>query len=75
MDKIKEKFTGFKAKISKIKTKIHKNIANNKAEIVFFMGIISILTATFLVNKILFLYVLGVILIIFSLFYAKFIAR
>ncbi|URZ06776.1 hypothetical protein [Clostridium felsineum] len=75
MDKIKEKWTDMKAKIRKIKTKLRKNISNNKAEIVFFMGIISILTATFLVNKILFLYVLGIILIGFSLFIAKFIAK
>lgn len=59
-------------KMADFKTKILKNIANNKAEIVFLMGVICVLCATFIINKILFLYVLGGFLIIFSLFIAKF---
>lgn len=72
MNKIKGKLLGFKTKTSNFKAKIKQNIANNKAEIVFFIGLSIVLYASFLVNKVLFLYILGAFFIVFSLFITRF---
>lgn len=72
MDKIKECFSEIKTKIDKKIKSIKQFISQNTEELLMFSGLFFILCATYLINYIAFLYVLGFILIGFSLFLLKF---
>ena len=66
-----EKWYGFIQFIGRKCKELNVFLGENIAETLLILGFITILYATFLVNFILFLYVLGVTLVILSIFVAK----
>jgi hypothetical protein len=72
MDKIKPKFKKIKDKISEKFNRIKKFIVQNNVEILIFLGLFFIVLASFLVNFILALYILGGILMGLGIFLLKF---
>ena len=61
-----------KRKIVNITTKIKQSITNNDVELCIFGGCFFILYATFLINYIVFLYILGAMLFSLGVFLLKF---
>lgn len=65
-------FTKIKGKIHDLSVKIKQFICKNDVELTMVTGLFFILLATYKVNYIAFLYVLGFIFIVFSVFLLKF---
>jgi hypothetical protein len=72
MDKIKPKFKKIKDKTSKKFNRIKEIIVQNNVEILMFLGLFFITLASFILNLILALYVLGGILLALGVFLLRF---
>ncbi|AQS09676.1 hypothetical protein CLOBY_18070 [Clostridium saccharobutylicum] len=72
MDKLKKIYSKIKQKTIKIIGCIKKFISSNDVELSIFGGCFFILYATFLVNHIIFLYLLGVMLFSLGVFLLKY---
>lgn len=70
--KLKDKITNTKNKITHIKNKIVKHFVKHFEDTLIFGGLFLIVKATFLINYIAGLYVLGFIFIALGIFFLKF---